>query len=171
MGHFQSVGMNMRRSQRPLLPKAIAVGIIMLITTGATQGQQTPPNLPINALPTEGGLVNYPPPNNLITGTVAVITLSVLGFGLVCLGVQCYLLSRIRASGEDTLRNTTVTLVVTLGVAAIAVGYNSTQITPVLTLFGTIIGFLLGQQTRGEAGSRHPSQSSDPSPPSPQSHG
>ncbi|MDX8464898.1 hypothetical protein RFM26_04285 [Mesorhizobium sp. VK23B] len=74
-------------------------------------------------------------------------TIVILLFGAVCLCIQLFLLARSSADAEAVMRNTTVTLVVTLGTCAVTLGFHQDTIAPIIGLFGTIIGFLLGQKT------------------------
>lgn len=99
-------------------------------------------NLPTS--PTSESIANLAP--NYITHSTLIVTLAVLGFGTLCLIAQGVLLWRAKADSEAVLRNVTVSLVITLGICALTIGYNQQQIAPITGLFGTIIGFLLGQR-------------------------
>jgi hypothetical protein len=78
-------------------------------------------------------------------------TLAILIFGGLCLLIQFILLWRARASPEDVMRNVTVTVVVTFSICALNAGFAIDRISPTLGLFGTIIGFLLGQKVGEES--------------------
>lgn len=75
-----------------------------------------------------------------------------LGFvaliGLATLAVQAFVLLRARASVQDTTRMTMITLIITLAVGTLVMGYDERQIAPVLGLFGSIVGYLLGRGDR-----------------------
>ena len=74
--------------------------------------------------------------------------LFVIGIGSITLLLQCFLLLRTRAHPEEISRVTLITLIVTLAVGILVMGYSERQISPVLGLFGSIIGYLLGKADR-----------------------
>ena len=75
-----------------------------------------------------------------------------LGFvaliGLATLAVQAAMLFRSNASVQDATRMTMITLIITLAVGTLVMGYDERQIAPVLGLFGSIVGYLLGRGDR-----------------------
>jgi hypothetical protein len=77
-----------------------------------------------------------------------------LGFvaliGLATLAVQAFVLFRSRAAVQDAMRMTMITLIITLAVGTLVMGYDEKQIAPVLGLFGSIAGYLLGRGERAE---------------------
>jgi hypothetical protein len=77
-----------------------------------------------------------------------------LGFvaliGLATLTVQAFVLFRTRAPVHDATRMTMITLIITLAVGTLVMGYDEKQIAPVLGLFGSIAGYLLGRSERSE---------------------
>jgi hypothetical protein len=84
-----------------------------------------------------------------------------LGFvaliGLATLGVQALVLFRNRAPVSDATR------IITLAVGTVVMGYDEKQIAPVLGLFGSIAGYLLGrgeraEERRSEQGPKEPGQ-------------
>jgi hypothetical protein len=90
-----------------------------------------------------------------------------LGFvaliGLATLGVQALVLFRNRAPVSDATRMTMITLIITLAVGTLVMGYDEKQIAPVLGLFGSIAGYLLGrgeraEERRSEQGPKEPGQ-------------
>jgi hypothetical protein len=116
---------------------------IFLLSSTVAKAQVAPDN----SIPPAGSAVNLPTTVNYIPNSMASTTIIVILFGVICLLIQAALLWRSRASSDEVLKNTTVTLVVTLGICALTIGYNQQQIAPITGLFGTIIGFLLGQST------------------------
>jgi hypothetical protein len=54
-----------------------------------------------------------------------------------------------QSGADESLRALTVTLIVVISLAMISSGYGKEQISPVLGLFGTIIGYLLGASKTG----------------------
>lgn len=69
----------------------------------------------------------------------------ILVFGIVVLILQAVLLSKSAAGPSEVSRVTLATLVVTLATASLILGFSDKQLAPVLALFGSIIGFLLGR--------------------------
>lgn len=76
------------------------------------------------------------------------LSLAVLAFGVYIVAIQYRLLSRANSTADEVLRSLTVTLIVVVSLALVSSGYGKEQITPVLGLFGTIIGYLLGAAGR-----------------------
>jgi hypothetical protein len=134
---------------------------------GVAQQPATPPSSPINQPPPGPSVTAVTPAVTpavtqpvqatsqvgWLTPAVAVLlsTLAVLAFGISCLFLQFLLLKK-KSEPEQILRNMTVTLVVTLGTCTITLGYEQSTIAPIIGLFGTIIGFLLGQKVAEVAG-------------------
>jgi hypothetical protein len=155
--------MNLCRYTRTSLPVLLLLIVCLLGFAGrlhaapgvhlqqaaASSGDQVSPEVPTNLVPKDTAGINLPTGHNYVTEREERVTLYVLAFGLVCLLAQTALLWRARSSAEEIMRNMSVTLVVTLGICALVVGYDQQQISPIIGLFGTIIGFLLGQRERG----------------------
>jgi hypothetical protein len=78
-----------------------------------------------------------------------------LGFvaliGLATLAVQAVVLFRTQAAVQDATRITMITLIITLAVGTLVMGYDERQIAPVLGLFGSIVGYLLGRGDRADS--------------------
>jgi len=72
------------------------------------------------------------------------LSLAVLGFGILVVLIEYRLLSKIEAGANDILRILTVTLIIVISLALVASGYGKEQITPVISLFATIVGYILG---------------------------
>ena len=129
--------------------KSLSAGALGLFAAVGMWTVAAAQRAPENPLPPRENGINVPGlrglPTPLEMGTLAVLT-----FGVLVLILQVILLWRAKASAEDVLKNLTVTLVMTLGVCALTLGYNQEQIAPIIGLFGTIIGFLLGQRTRAD---------------------
>jgi hypothetical protein len=96
-----------------------------------------------------------PPTETAITSDYAITATQLyeLGFvtliGLVTLILQSIMLGRARAHALEGMRLMLVTLIVTLSVGMLIVGFNERQITPVIGLFGSAVGYLLGRSERG----------------------
>ena len=77
------------------------------------------------------------------------LSLAVLLFGVFVLLIEYRLLSKVAASADSILRTLTVTLIVVVSLALVSSSYGASQITPVLGLFGTIVGYLLSSARQG----------------------
>ncbi|MFI5304451.1 MAG: hypothetical protein ACHQYP_06610 [Nitrospiria bacterium] len=61
--------------------------------------------------------------------------------------IAAYLLGKGR-NAETVLRTFGTVLIIISAIFLVVVGYNDTQISPVMGLLGTIAGYLLGKETR-----------------------
>lgn len=84
---------------------------------------------------------------------VKFLTVSVLAFGLIVIGIMAVLVLRKSQTG-DVLRLFTVPMVIVAAVFLVVTGFSSSQITPVIGLLGTLAGYVLGVQSQkaGQAG-------------------
>lgn len=75
------------------------------------------------------------------------LSIGVLFFGAVTLGIECYLIRRDPKSwdGPATLRMIIITLIIISGSFLITSGYSNDQIVPIVGLLGSIAGYLLGK--------------------------
>jgi len=69
---------------------------------------------------------------------------SILVFGTVALVLIAFLINK-KHNQTTILRNIVVPTIVILSVLLIVAGYGQEQISPVIGLFGTIVGYLLGK--------------------------
>jgi hypothetical protein len=83
-------------------------------------------------------------PVPLLSSQELILSMAVLLFGVYAATLQYKLLSSAKSSADEALRTLAVTLIVVISLALVSSGYGKEQITPVLGLFGTIIGYLLG---------------------------
>ena len=65
-------------------------------------------------------------------------------FGVFVVSLEYSLLKKSKASAEDILRVFTITLVIILSLTMLTSGSETAEYTPIIGLFGTIIGYLLG---------------------------
>jgi len=93
-----------------------------------------------------------PPPNGTgsavayLTTREFILSLLVLLFGSVVLIIEHVLLKKmVGVNAQEVARIYIVTLVIVGTLFLICSGFNSTQISPALGLFGTISGYLLGR--------------------------
>ncbi|ATQ43078.1 hypothetical protein [Caulobacter mirabilis] len=78
------------------------------------------------------------------------LTYIIMGFGLVAL-LFLYLISRQRRVSALVLRIYVITIIVFGTLAVVASAYTTEQIAPVVGLFGTIAGYILGRGERSQA--------------------
>ncbi|QBR03629.1 hypothetical protein [Paraburkholderia pallida] len=98
---------------------------------------------------------------NLLDDQQFWLAILVLLFGLVILAMQYRLLSKYRAKADEILRTFTTSLIVVVSLALVASGYGEQQISPVLGLFGTIVGYLLGASRNRDTGNRQGTDSTE----------
>lgn len=75
------------------------------------------------------------------------LSIEVLAFGLIVVGLQFGLLRRNGVKAEEVLRVFAVTLILVGTLFAITAGFSAEDIGPALGLFGTVAGYLLGRRT------------------------
>jgi hydrogenase/urease accessory protein HupE len=75
------------------------------------------------------------------------LTFTIMGFGLVAL-LFLYLMSRQRHIPPFVLRVYVITIIIFGTLAVVASAYTNDQIAPVVGLFGTIAGYVLGRTDR-----------------------
>jgi hypothetical protein len=80
------------------------------------------------------------------TITEIYLSIAVLIFGLVIIGMQCGILYKSgKVWGMNSTRSVGITLVIISGLFLITAGYSQEQISPMIGLLGTIAGYLLGK--------------------------
>ena len=75
------------------------------------------------------------------------LSIEVLAFGLIVVGLQFKLLLRNGVKAEEVLRVFGVTLILVGTLFTITAGFSAQDIGPALGLFGTVAGYLLGRRT------------------------
>ena len=80
----------------------------------------------------------------LLSNQELILSMVVILFGVYAATLQYKLLLSAKSNADEALRTLTVTLIIVISLALVSSGYGKEQITPVLALFGTIIGYLLG---------------------------
>ncbi len=65
-------------------------------------------------------------------------------FGFFVIGIEFLLLRKAKARPEEILRVFTLTLIIILSLTVLTSGSDKAEYTPIIGLFGTIIGYLLG---------------------------
>jgi len=85
------------------------------------------------------------------------VVMGFCGLGLIVIFLQFFLFIRMkeRVRSDEIMRAFSVSLIVIAVVALLGVGYSDKQVQPAITLFGTLMGYLLGQgQARSRTGVR-----------------
>jgi len=80
------------------------------------------------------------------TDTEIAKALVVLTFGLFVLILQAISLKQAKASAEIVMLSFVINVVIVSSLYALAVGYDDQQVAPVFSLYGAIIGYLLGKE-------------------------
>ena len=120
---------------------------------------EAPPNAVTNPAKDEHEPTN---PNPLPEGQTVgqtireqVLSIAILSFGLVVLGVQ-YLLLRNdpRRPAQEILQLLSINLIITGTLFMISAGLSAQDIAPGLGLFGTIAGYVLGRRASDDAKTR-----------------
>lgn len=141
---------------------ALVLCLNCLCITGYAQSvSPTPTALPTNTNanpPTDStsrppaNLTTNPPPVDEVTTDETylsekefITTLTITIASLLTLLMQTVLLWRMKnVRPEDVLRNFTITFIIMGALFGIASGFSASQLTPVIGLFGAIVGYLLG---------------------------
>ena len=117
----------------------LAIMVCWLVLTTHVFGQSNPPPiLPQDQLP--AGFVE-------LTDKEVVLSYSVLIFGLLILVLQVYLLRSIQATAQHILLTFTLTTIIIGGLYLVTIGLSSEQIAPAFSLYGAIVGYLLGRES------------------------
>ena len=93
------------------------------------------------------------------------LTLLIMTFGLVVLGLYIYAIRNISdRRPDDVSRALIVITVITGSLLLITAGYTNEQVAPAFGLFGTIIGYMLGRMSHppGDPGNENPPKRATP---------
>ena len=113
---------------------------------------------PATSTATESAVSNAPPsknysikPNNakFLSTDEYGLSLMVLIFGTVVLLFQFFLIWKKLFTPSQSVRTMIITLVIIASLFLISAGFSSDQITPIIGLLGTIVGYLLGSNQGG----------------------
>ena len=127
---------------------ALLVGLLALpVLAAAGSGNQplAPPVRPATMV------------DRVLTNPEIQLSLIVLAFGGLLMVLEVVVALRSRFSDESVIRMMILTLVIVATLFTVTAGFSKEDIAPVIGLFGTIIGYLLGRQTnagRSAAGDR-----------------
>lgn len=93
--------------------------------------------------------------SHVLTNTAVFEAIMIYVFGLIVVVLEYVLLRKAQAKPEEVLRTFTITLIIILSLTVLTNGSERAEFTPIIGLFGTIIGYLLG--SKGER-SRKPAE-------------
>lgn len=79
---------------------------------------------------------------------VQFLVLGILGFSCIVLIMATVLLWRARAQSLHVLRVFGVITILAFSALLLVVGYDNSQLTPIVGLFGAIAGYLLGKDSK-----------------------
>jgi len=132
----------------------ICGSIFLLLTSAVSEANDTvanrvPPNIAksINLPPLEPPIKQASRNEHLFADSELRLAYAVLGFGIIILMVQYFLIWNTKSDINSALKMSTVTLVIISTLFVISAGFDSEQIAPAMGLFGTIAGYLLGRET------------------------
>jgi hypothetical protein len=93
-----------------------------------------------------------------------ILSVSVLAFTFAVIAVVAWMRVRKAISGDAAFKLIGVALIIGLGLFLIPAGYGQAQITPVVGLLGTALGFIFGKQMSNEPpqGDRKPVVPTEP---------
>jgi hypothetical protein len=87
-----------------------------------------------------------------VATTLTTLSLAILIFGFLCLGLEYLAFSKGHLSEDGMLKLFGLTVISTLGVFLVVAGYGQNQIAPVIALLGTAAGYLMGRDSSGKGG-------------------
>jgi hypothetical protein len=94
---------------------------------------------------------------------ISFLTLLVIGFSVFVLHYMRSMLKEGQSPG-DVLRLATMPMVIAAAVFLVLLGFSNEQMTPVIGLLGTMIGYILGSATSRVQSPSSPAATSPPSP-------
>lgn len=131
----------------------ILLTIALLLST-TMFGQDTLPDSNNNQYPESESPNNNAFPEPIETTEVLSLPLSrldfqlslcILGFGILLILLEIYLVRNKNISSEDTIKFVIITIIIVSTLFLITAGYSNDQIAPAVGLLGTIAGYLLGR--------------------------
>lgn len=134
-------------ARRLVVASAVAATLICLVAVSAHAQDSGPASAPnASATVTQA----KPAPRNLpsdfgIPRSQEFELALIAGIGILTLLFQGFLLLRTGGTPSDVSRVTLITLIITLATGTLIMGYDSQQLVPIIGLFGSIIGYLLGK--------------------------
>jgi hypothetical protein len=95
----------------------------------------------------EGSPTNTP---RVWTAIEIVLSVAILLFGLIVIGLQTWLVCKksLSWSANEVIRAYGLTLIITGALLLVTAGYSNQQMSPVIGLLGSIVGYLLGSSEK-----------------------
>lgn len=125
--------------------------VLFSFSVGIVKGEgEIPQNNLEQPNDTIGAVINPPPLSKepiekyFLTSQEFGSSIMVLLFGLIIIVIEAVLIRQKVFDASNSMQFIVVTLVITSSLFLITAGFNSEQITPIIGLLGTIIGYLLG---------------------------
>ncbi len=84
----------------------------------------------------------------LLSDREYVLSLAVLGFGLLVIICEVFLLRSFKGTADNVLLVIVTTLIVIAGLFIITAGLTTEQVAPAFGLYGAIVGYLLGKDSK-----------------------
>jgi hypothetical protein len=124
---------------------ALVVAVVFCLDIAIAQAPApsqvpTEPNAPKQAL-------------DLVSSRAFLLTVSLIAFGLIIIFLE-FLLLRKRTTDkiDDLAKFFIITLIIIGTLVLVGAGFTGDQIAPVIGLFGTVAGYLLGRNSQGQPG-------------------
>lgn len=102
----------------------------------------------VNPPPTEPPTRHISRYDRIFSDSDLQLTFAVLAFGFLVLCLQFIMMWRANLGSEVMLKMSTITLVIFSLLFLITAGFGSEQIAPAMGLLGTIVGYVLGRETK-----------------------
>jgi hypothetical protein len=136
---------------RRLAARAAALVAFAVIAVTVAFAQSPPPNPPENPTTGAGNLTGV----SFLSSREFMLTLGLIIFGLIVLGLEYALVrNRVGDKIEDLTKFFIVTLIIIGTLVLIGAGLKSADVAPVIGLFGTIAGYVLGRNERSPNGAQ-----------------
>jgi hypothetical protein len=164
----------MTHSKRIAAPTVLIIAIVACFAVSISSGQEAPgenrggnasdaPARTLDELDTqieqlkasivEDARSQEPSEESLWWSTRNAMTISsvTLGFGVIIFLLATYLIVHAGKSAEEVLRVFATILIIVSALFLVVAGYTERQISPVMGLLGTIVGYLLGKGASGSS--------------------
>ena len=146
----------------------VAIALVFMISMAVGLAQTEAPNVSTPSSPTHtqiprpvtvGELTTNGPLDPSDIPWKQVIQLGFVAcVGITSLLIQYSMLSKVATTASDIIKGSVLVLIITLSVSSLIFGFDDKQIAPIVGLFGTIIGFLLGKADSALDGHNDPKQ-------------
>ena len=144
----------MHRITKPLIPGFVAImlGATLFVTEASAQMRPPPGGVSSDKTrPEDANLIG----TQMYAGSIA------LAFGCIVLGILAYLITHKSIDIGNFSKLSGLSIVLSVGLSLIIMGYTQDQIAPMMGLLGTIAGYLLGK-TETDSSNQQRNQGSPP---------